>query len=108
MSKDGTINKNKLKELFRPSRDGELTKIDFLKSIDAVYKEFRVLQASIENAGSVDRAFELMFNWVFYVILWVIMFYIVGLDPLALFLSISSFIIGFAFMSKSLQGIQLL
>ncbi len=64
--KDGTLNRPKLKALvrmFRPARDGELTMIDFLKSVDSVYKEFRVLQASIENAGTVDRAFELMVNW---------------------------------------------
>ena len=66
ISKDGTLNHPKLKALvrmFRPARDGKLTMIDFLKSVDSVYKEFRVLQASIENAGTVDRAFELMANW---------------------------------------------
>jgi hypothetical protein len=111
--KDGTLNRPKLKALvrmFRPARDGELTMIDFLKSVDSVYKEFRVLQASIENAGTVDRAFELMVNWVFYIILWTIILYIVGLDPLGMFLSISSFIIGFAFMignasSKYFEGL---
>jgi len=94
VNKDDTVNKAKLKELihlFRPSRDGELTMIDFIKSIDAVYKEFRILQASIENSGTVDRATELMVNWVFYVVLWCIMFWIVGIDPLALLLSFSSF-----------------
>lgn len=99
--KDGTLNHQKLKEfvrLFRPNRQGILTVIDFLKSIDAVYKEFRVLQASIENSGTVDRAFELIVNWAFYIILWIIILYIVGLDPLGMFLSISSFVIGFAFM----------
>jgi len=101
VNKDDTVNKTKLKELihlFRPSRDGELTMIDFIKSIDAVYKEFRILQASIENSGTVDRATELMVNWVFYVVLWCIMFWIVGIDPLALLLSFSSFMVGFAFM----------
>jgi len=37
-------------------------------------------------------------NSIFFIILWVIMFYIVGLDPMAIFVSISSFVIGFAFM----------
>lgn len=65
-SKDGTMNRPKLKALirmFRPARDGKLTMLDFLKSVDSVYKEFRVLQASIENAGTVGKAFELMVNW---------------------------------------------
>jgi len=66
VNRDGTMNTQKIKQLirlFRPSRSGELTPLDFLKSIDAVYKEFRVLQAAIENSGMVDRAFELMVNW---------------------------------------------
>ena len=111
--KDGSVNKEKLKELvhlFRPSRDGELTMIDFIKSIDAVYKEFRILQASIENAGTVDRAFELLVNWAFYVVLWCAMLYIVGISPVALLVSFSSFIVGFAFMignasSKYFEGL---
>lgn len=98
VSKDGTLNQTKLKELvrlFRPTRNGELSMIDFIKSIDAIYKEFRILQASIDNSGDVDRAFELMVNWVFYFLLWVLILYILGLDPYAMFLSISSVIIGF-------------
>ena len=66
VGKDGTLDRPKLKALvriFRPARDGDLSMIDFLKSIDSVYKEFRVLQASIENAGTFGRAFELMVNW---------------------------------------------
>lgn len=101
IDKDGNVHKEKLKQLvrlFRPSRDGELGKIEFIKSIDAVYKDFRVLQAAIENSGSVDRAFELMINIVFFSILWCIMLYIVGIDPLALFVSFSSFVVGFSFM----------
>jgi hypothetical protein len=113
VKKDGTLNRPKLKALvriFRPTRDGELTMIDFLKSVDSVYKEFRILQASIENAGTFGRAFELMVNWIFYIILWVIILYIVGLDPLTMFLSVSSFIVGFAFMignasSRWLEGL---
>ena len=66
VSKDGTLDRPKLKALvriFRPARDGDLTMIDFLKSVDSVYKEFRILQASVENAGTFGRAFELMVNW---------------------------------------------
>jgi hypothetical protein len=113
VNKDGTINKEKLKELvrlFRPSREGELTMIDFVKSTDAVYKEFRKLQASIENSGSVDRAFELLVNWAFFIILWCIILFILGIDPLALLVSISSFFVGFSFMignasSKYFEGL---
>jgi hypothetical protein len=66
IGKGGTLNRPKLKaliRLFRPARDGKLTMIDFLKSTDAVYKEFRVLQASIDNSAIMHKAFELTVNW---------------------------------------------
>lgn len=67
-----TIDQSKAKSLikiFRPDRQGMLTMLDFVKSIDAVYKEFRLLGATIENSSQIDRAFENIFNVVFYVVL---------------------------------------
>jgi hypothetical protein len=101
IDRDGSMNSDKMKELvrlFRPDRDGILTMIDFLKSVDKVYKEFRLIQASIENSGTVDRAFEMMVNYAFFTILWCVLFYICGMNPFKLFLSLSAFIVGFAFM----------
>ena len=101
VDRDGSMNSDKMKELvriFRPDREGILTMIDFLKSVDNVYKEFRLIQASIENSGSVDRAFEMMVNYAFFTILWCVLLYICGIDPFALFLSLSAFVVGFAFM----------
>lgn len=57
-----------LVKLFRPDRDGSLTMLDFVKSVDAVYKEFRMLQASIDNSSQIDRAFENIFNAIFYIL----------------------------------------
>lgn len=71
LQNDGTIEQRKAKNLiktFRPDRDGCLSILDFIKSIDAVYKEFRLLQASIENSSQIDRAFENIVNVVFYTI----------------------------------------
>ena len=42
LQRDGTLNQAKLKEmirLFRPNRDGSLSILEFVKSIDTVYKE---------------------------------------------------------------------
>jgi hypothetical protein len=36
--------------------------LDFVKSVDSVYKEFRLLNASIENSSRIDKAFETLFN----------------------------------------------
>eukprot|EP00977_Amphora_coffeiformis_P012336 scaffold3043_cov180-Amphora_coffeaeformis.AAC.28 len=101
---DGTINQDKVKamiKLFRPDRQGNLTLLDFCKSVDAVYKEFRFLGATIENSSRIDRAFENIFNAVFYVILGSIILSQLGFDPLSLFLSLSSVILAFAFMIGS-------
>jgi hypothetical protein len=51
-----------LVKLFRPDRQGYLTVLDFVKSVDSVYKEFRLLSASIENSSRLDRSFENLFN----------------------------------------------
>jgi hypothetical protein len=69
---DGEIDQDEAKALikiFRPDRKGSLTMLDFVKSIDAVYKEFRLLAATIENSSQIDRAFEGIFNVVFYTIM---------------------------------------
>jgi len=113
LNNDGTMDQDKMRELvrlFRPNRQGELSEIDFLKSIDSLYKEFRLLQASVSNSGSVDRAFEILVNCCFYIVLWCILLYIVGIDPVELFLSLSGLVVGFSFMigsaaSKYFEGI---
>lgn len=58
-----------LVKLFRPDRDGSLTMLDFVKSVDDVYRGFRMLQASIDNSSQIDRAFENIFNTIFYSII---------------------------------------
>ena len=108
-----TIDQEKAKDLlklFRPNRDGCLSVLDFVKSIDSVYKEFRMLSASIQNSSQIDRAFENMFNVLFYIAIVTITMSVLGFNPLALFLSLSSVILGFAFMigsasSKYFEGV---
>lgn len=88
-------------KLFRPDRQGNLTMLDFVKSCDSVYKEMRLLRASIANSGQVDHAFEIIFNVFFYVILAIIVLVVFDFDPLALFVSVSGIILAFAFMIGS-------
>ena len=55
------IDNTKVKELvriFRPERDGTLDLIGFIRSIDRVYKDMRLLRASIRNSSQIDQAFE--------------------------------------------------
>lgn len=48
--------------LLRPDRDGSIGLVDFVKSVDVVYKRIRLLRASIRNSQKIDGAFELLFN----------------------------------------------
>ena len=101
---DGTIDKDKAKELirlFRPNRDGTLGKLEWVKSVDVIYKELRLLSANITNSSQMDAAVENLVNVVFYVILGAIIIYRLGENPLELFLSFSSVLLAFAFMFVS-------
>jgi hypothetical protein len=126
----------KLIKLFRPDREGRLSLLDFVKSVDSVYKELKLLRASVANASKVriivcvswiisvsviliwydsqlGRAFDTMFSFFFYVFLFVTIVAIMGLDPFVMIASFSGFIVGFAFMiniacSSWVQGVLLI
>lgn len=72
-----------------------------MKSVDGVYKEAKLLRASVSNSEKIDRAFEKTFNVLFYAIVVCVILSQVGIDPLALFLSFSGLIVAFAFMIGS-------
>ena len=113
IDQEGALDEGKLKEvvrLFRPHRDGTLSALDFVKSVDSVYKELTLLRASISNSSKMDRAFETILNFGFYFVLFCIVLSVMGVDPLVLFASISGFVLGFAFMvgsaaSKYFEGL---
>jgi Mechanosensitive ion channel len=113
---DGTLDVGLLKELvglFRPQRDGSLSLLDFAKSVDSVYKDLRMLRASVANSTKLDGAFEKIVNIGFYFVLGCIVLSLFGVDPLVLFASVSGFVLGFAFMigsaaSKYFEGLLLI
>jgi len=101
LQSDGTLVPEKVRDLvrlFRPNRTGNLTLIDFIKSVDVVYKELRLLRASVRNAQKLDQSFERIFNVVFYILILCVCLAMLGFDPLAIFLSFSSFALAFSFM----------
>ena len=101
---DGVMDERKVKDLikvFRPDRDGNLSKLEFVKSIDNVYKALRLLTATVANSGQIDQAFENILNILFYTVVGCIVLWYLGFDPLALFLSMSSVILAFAFVFSS-------
>lgn len=81
-------------------RQGNLTKLDFVKSIDEVYKQQRLLRASISSSNRIDNAFEKIVNCFFYFFLAIIGFAILGwADGVwTFFLSFSTFFLGFSFL----------
>ena len=84
--------------MFRPDRDGTLTLLDFVKSVDTVYKELSLMRASVANNSKMDRAFEKIINAGFYFVVVCGVLSVIGVDPLVLFASVSGFILAFAFM----------
>ena len=52
--RDGSLDQEKLKELirlFRPDRDGSLKMLEFVKSVDLIYRDLRLLRASVANSS---------------------------------------------------------
>lgn len=98
---DGSLVQEQVKDLarvFRPNRSGNLTLVDFCKSVDTVYKELRLLRASVRNSQKIDQSFERIFDVVFYTVILCTCLALLGFDPLALFMSLSSFALAFSFM----------
>ena len=68
LSRDGELDEDKVKALiriFRPDRDGTLSLLDFARSIDAVYKELRLLRATVASSSKIDEALENIINVIF-------------------------------------------
>ena len=101
LNDNGEIDEEKARKLirrFRPSRDGYLSAVDFVRSVDKVYKEVRTLRASIANSSQLYLAVERLVNVAFYFVLWLVALTIINLNPWALFVSLSGVILSFAFL----------
>jgi Mechanosensitive ion channel len=109
---DGTLHPDELKHLIRllrPDRQGLLSLAEFVKSVDSVYKEAKLVQASVKNSEKIDREFEKALNIPFYTVVICIILSQIGLNPLTLFISLSPLILGFSWMigsasSKMFEG----
>jgi hypothetical protein len=100
LDEDGNLDTQKTKELmavFRPTREGDITLIDFAKSVDTVYKEIRKIRASVANDGRMNATAESLINICFYFILVCVFLAALGLDPIVVFGGLSAFIISFSF-----------
>ena len=78
---------------------------------DVVYREMKLLRASVRNSQKIDKTFERVFNILFYIFIAVIILYVFRLDPVSIFLSLSSIVLAFSFMistasSKYVEGLM--
>jgi len=111
---NGTLDKDKVRaliRLLRPDREGNLTSLNFLKSMDRIYRRARVFRATTLTSAQLDDAFEQIINIVFYAIIGTVIFLTIGVKTdgiVALsgaFLSLSFMFGGSA--SRFLEGLLL-
>jgi len=81
-----------------------------LPSNVSVYKELRLLRASVSNSSKLDRALERVINVFFYILLLFVVLAVFGHDPFYLFGYVTGFLLAFAFMigtacSKYVEGL---
>jgi hypothetical protein len=98
---DDVLDQHKAKlliKIFRPDRSGNLSKLDFVKSADTIYKSLRMLSANVNNSSQIDKAVEKLLNVLFYIVLGAFCLSLIGIDPMDVFLSISGLLLAFAFM----------
>mmetsp|Transcript_3180 Transcript_3180/g.5784 ORF Transcript_3180/g.5784 Transcript_3180/m.5784 type:complete len:817 (-) Transcript_3180:194-2644(-) len=115
LKQDGTLNERVVKDLirmFRPTRDGELTMLDFVKSIDTVYKDLRLIRSSIMNVQRMNAGAQRLWDVLFYFIVTCIVLAILGVNALALVGSLLALVVGLSFMvgsafSKAFEGLLL-
>jgi len=88
----------KLISMFRPARNGDITLLEFCKSIDTAYKGIRKLRASIANEGKMNAASENIVNTIFYFFMAWFGVAAIRIDPLALIGVLGSIIISISFM----------
>eukprot|EP00557_Chaetoceros_sp_GSL56_P005248 CAMPEP_0176505866 /NCGR_PEP_ID=MMETSP0200_2-20121128/16732_1 /TAXON_ID=947934 /ORGANISM="Chaetoceros sp., Strain GSL56" /LENGTH=1081 /DNA_ID=CAMNT_0017905467 /DNA_START=263 /DNA_END=3505 /DNA_ORIENTATION=- len=80
---DGRLQKEKARaliRLFRPHRNGDLTKLDFVRSCDKIYRRARMFRAMTLASAQLDDAFEQLINIAFYVVTGFVVLVVVGFD----------------------------
>eukprot|EP00751_Fragilariopsis_kerguelensis_P032188 CAMPEP_0170971174 /NCGR_PEP_ID=MMETSP0735-20130129/45067_1 /TAXON_ID=186038 /ORGANISM="Fragilariopsis kerguelensis, Strain L26-C5" /LENGTH=758 /DNA_ID=CAMNT_0011391085 /DNA_START=131 /DNA_END=2406 /DNA_ORIENTATION=- len=101
---DGVNDKKKVSELvrlFRPNRAGEITKVEFIKSIDSVYKRLRLILANINSSSQIDRSYGQIANLIFFLAASLVGLWAIGVEVRTLVLALSGLVVSSAFMIGS-------
>lgn len=99
--KDGELLRDKVKalvRLFRPDRKGFMTNVDFIRSIDSVYRELRLFRTNLSNSQQIDDSFHGLINILHYFIVTLIVLIIMGFNNWESLLSMTTFFFSFSFM----------
>lgn len=95
---DDSTDKSKvtiLSELFCPSRKGQVSKLDFIKSTDSIYKTALLLIAKMDNFSQIHHAIEGITNVVFYTIALISVPCVFGADVNTLVLTLLGTLVNF-------------
>ena len=114
--KKGELIREKVKalvRLFRPDRKGFLKRLDFVTSVDQVYRELRLYRANLSNSQQIDDSFHGLINILHYFVVFLIVLIILGFNNWESLLSMTTFFFSFSFMfgpaaSKYFEGILLI
>mmetsp|Transcript_83 Transcript_83/g.359 ORF Transcript_83/g.359 Transcript_83/m.359 type:complete len:904 (+) Transcript_83:147-2858(+) len=87
-----------LEDLLCPDKEGLVYIVDFIGSIDEVYKKVRMLEHAVNNASHIDKSYEALVNIVFYFVVGVVCLHILGLNPWTIIIPLGAFIFSLAFM----------
>lgn len=99
-----------LSDLLCPSRHGHISKLDFVKSTDSIFKETILLDANIRNTSEICLAVDHLVNVIFYTVAATLAPSVIGVDIDTLLLTLLSIAANFAFITyvtsaENLKGI---
>jgi hypothetical protein len=94
-----------LKKLFRPDARNQLNLLAFVQSMDGLYKRLRFFRASVSNSSAIDEVLESMINFIFGLVLGILVLSLLEFNPYTLLVSTTSLCVSFAFaLGPSVSG----
>ena len=104
---NGGVDKEEVRSLiaiFRPDREGNINLLKFLQGCDSIYKDIKMLSATIINSTQMDDAIESLTNITFYLVLSIIILRILEMFPFAITF-VTTVILPCAFLFKTAVSI---
>ena len=100
LREDGTIDtlkKKRLRNVFQPDHDGNISLVSFVQACDTIYRKLRFFRASVGNSSVIDQVLESLIDPIFFFFLIMIVLEFLQFNPMALLLPLSSLLVSGAF-----------